>query len=297
MFKNVIISFIIFVTSFSAWAAPQTYKVTARVSSVSENTAGALPAPLNIGDEITMTYVLDDAKFPDYQDSWNINYSFNQNEGSVQVSWSNVTLKTSVFQSMIYHHIGINANNDNGVQNYHVGSPGPFENNGNPAQDVRFIGLDLHHNDDGSLYQTYTPWLTPVLSKFAMRHLFVDASGYWIDADVTSIVNAQELNGPFAVWPGHGNMHISQRFDVFVTAPEGYNFIEFFADPMAPPLPIPCEIAPNFNGQTEIKFLCRDVDAGRLQIYYPNLNGVTIRLKNLSTGQSLERVMNWHMVD
>ena len=294
MFKNVIISFIIFVTSFSAWAAPQTYKVTARVSSVSENTAGALPAPLSIGDEVTVTYVLNDAKSPDYQDSWNINYSFNPNEGSVQVSWSNVTLKTSAFQSAIYYHVGIDANNGNGVQHYHVGSPGPFENNGNSAPDIQFIGLFLY--SDGP-HQTYTPWLTPDLSKFAMRHLHVDASGYWIDADVTSIVNAQELNGPFSVWPGHGNMHISQQFDVFVTAPEGYNFIEFFADPMAPPLPIPCEIAPNFNGQTEIKFLCRDVDAGRLQIYYPNLNGVTIRLKNLSTGQSLERVMNWRMVD
>ncbi|WP_020157391.1 hypothetical protein [Methylobacter marinus] len=299
MFKNFIISLIIFITSLSAWAAPQTYKVTARVSSVSEYLSDGLPAPLQIGDEINMTYVLDDAKSPDYQDDWYIAYSFNENEGSVQISWSNVTLKTSLSQSMIHHFVGFDPNNGNGVQTYHVGGLGPFENNGNPAPDVRFIGLDLQHHNDGSPYQTYTPWLTPDLSKFAMRRLFIDANGYWIDADVTSIVNIQELNGPFAVWPGHGNLHINQRFDVFVSAPEGYDFIEFLTDsmPMSEPefLPIFCEIQPNYSGMTEIEFLCRDLDAGRLHLFHENHSGVTIRLKNLSTGQSLERVMYWRV--
>lgn len=294
MFKNVIISSIIFVTSLSAWAAPQSYKVTARVVGIYENTAGALPAPLNSGDEVIMTYVLDDAKSPDYQDIWNIHYMFNQNEGSMQVSWSNVTLKTSASESMIYHDVGIDANNGNGVQHYQVGSFGHFENNGNPAPDIQSIHLALH--SDGS-HQTYTPWLTPDLNKFTMKQLHVAANGYWFDADVTSIVNEQALNGPFAVWPGHGNMHVSQQFDVFVTAPEGYNHIEFVTDPMAPPLPIPCEIAPNFNGQTEIKFLCRGLNAGSLQLLLVNYTGVTIRLKNLATGQSLERVIYWHMVE
>jgi hypothetical protein len=215
----------------------------------------------------------------------------------MKISWSNVTLKTALSQSIVHHYVGNDINNGNRVQHYHVGSPGPFEKNGNPDPDIQFIGLDLQHFDDGSLYQTYTPWLTPDLSKFAMRHLHVNASGYWIDADVISIVNAQELDGPFAVWPGHGTMHISQQFDVFVTAPAGFNHIEFVTDPMAPPLPISCEIAPNFNGQTEIKFLCRDLNAGSLQLFLANYTGVTIRLKNLATGQSLERVMNWRMVD
>lgn len=293
MFKNIIISSIIFVTSLSAWAAPQTYKVTARVINVSEYTAGALPAPLNSGDEVTMTYVLDDAKSPDYQDNWNISYSFNQNEGSMKVSWSNVTLKTSAFQSMINHHLIVDANNGNGILNYHLGSFGPFENNTTPTPDVQFIGLDLH--SDGSPHQTYTPWLTPDLNKFTMRRLHVSAMGYWFEADVISIV--KEGDQPFAVWPEHGTMHISQQFDVFVNAPAGYDYIEFVTDPMAPPLPISCEIAPNFNGQTEIKFLCRDLNAGSLQLFFANYTGVTIRLKNPATGQSLERVMNWRMVD
>jgi len=297
MLKNFVISLIIFITSLSAWAAPQTYKVTAKVSSVSEYTIGALPAPLNIGDEITMTYVLDDAKFPDYQDDWGIGYSFNQNEGSMQIGWSNVTLKTALSQSMVHHHVGNDTNNGNRVQYYHVGSSGPFENNGNPDSDIQFIGFDLHHHDDGSQYQTYTPWLTPDLSKFAMRHLHVNASGYWIDAEVTSIMNTRELDGPFAVWPGHGIMHRDQRFDLFVTAPAGYDFIEFFTDSMPEPMMIPCEIAPNYSGGTEIKFLCRDLWAGRLHLYIENYNGVTIRLKNLATGQTLERVMYWHAVD
>jgi hypothetical protein len=292
MLKNIIISSVIFATSLSAWAAPQTFKATARVTSVSENTVGALPAPLNSGDEVTLTYVLDDAKSPDYQDNWNISYSFNQNEGSIKVSWSNVTLKTSAFQSMIHHHLGVDANNGNGVQHYHVGSSGHFEDNGiyNPNSQVF---LDLH--GDSSQPQTYTPWLTPDLNKFTMKHLHVSADGYSFEADVESLM--KEGDQPFAVWPEHGTMHISQQFDVFVTAPAGYDHIEFVTDPMASPLPISCEIAPNFNGQTEIKFLCRDLNAGSLQLFLANYTGVTIRLKNLATGQSLERVMNWRMVD
>jgi hypothetical protein len=292
MFKNIIISLIIFVTSLSAWAAPQTFKATARVTSVSEYTAGALPAPLNSGDEVTMTYVLDDAKSPDYQDNWNISYSFNQNEGSIKVSWSNATLKTSAFQSMIHHHLGVDANNGNSFKHYQVVSSGHFEDNGiyNPNSQVF---LDLH--SDSSQPQTYTPWLTPDLNKFTMKHLHVSADGYSFEADVESLI--KEGDQPFAVWPEHGTMHISQQFDVFVTAPAGYNYMEFVTDPMAPPLPISCEIVPNFNGQTEIKFLCRDLNAGSLQLFLANYTGVTIRLKNLATGQSLERVMNWRMVD
>jgi hypothetical protein len=292
MLKNIIISSVIFATSLSAWAAPQTYKVTARVTNVSEYTASALPAPLNSGDEVTLTYVLDDAKSPDYQDNWNISYSFNQNEGSMKVSWSNVALKTSAFQSMIHHHLGVDANNGNGVQHYHVGSSGHFEDNGiyDPNSQVF---LDLH--SDSSQPQTYTPWLTPDLNKFTIKHLHVSADGYSFEADVQSLM--KEGDQPFAVWPEHGTMHVSQQFDVFVTAPAGYNQIEFVTDPMAPPLPISCEIAPNFNGQTEIKFLCRDLNAGSLQLFLANYTGVTIRLKNLATGQSLERVMNWRMVD
>ncbi|MGJ0492083.1 hypothetical protein [Methylobacter sp.] len=274
----------------SAWVVPQNYKVTARVTNVYENFSGALPAPPRIGDEVTMTYVLDSRKSPDYQDSWSIHYSFNQNEGNMEVSWSNVTFKTSASQSMVDHHIGIDANNGNRVQFYHVGSPGPFESNGNPAPDVNFIGFDL--GSDGSQYQTYTPWLTPDLSKFAMRHLHVATSGYSFNADVISIVNI-----PFTVWPEHGAMHPAQQFDVLVTAPTGSDSVEFFNNSMPEPLLIPCEIAPSFYGQTEIKFLCRGLDAARLQLYPENSSGVTIRLKNLATGRSLERVMNWRMVD
>jgi hypothetical protein len=247
-----------------------------------------------------MTYVLDDAKSPDFQDNWNIAYSFDKYQGSMKVSWSNVTLKTTAFelgvnQSVVDHHLGVDANNGNGVQHYGVVSPGPFDVSGNPnpALDVHNIILDLH--SDGSQHQAYTPWLTPDLNKFTWKRLHVSAEEYLIDADVTSIV--KEGDQPFAVWPEHGTMHISQQFDVFVTAPAGYNFIEFVADPMAPPLPISCEIVPNFNGQTEIKFLCRDLNAGNLQLFLANYTGVTIRLKNLATGQSLERVMNWRMVD
>jgi hypothetical protein len=293
MLKNIIISAIIFATSLSVWAAPQTYKVTARVTNVYESRFGALPAPLNSGDEVTMTYVLDDAKSPDFQDNWNIAYSFDKNQGSMKVSWSNVALKTSVSESstVVRHHIGVDANNGNGVQAYFVESLGPIvDGNGNFAPDVYNIKLDLH--SDGSQHQTYTPWLTPDLNKFTGKRLHVSAMEYLFDADVTSIVKEG-----FAVWPEHGTMHISQQFDVFVTAPAGYNYIEFINDPMAPPLPISCEIAPNFNGQTEIKFLCRDLNAGSLQLFLANYTGVTIRLKNLVTGQSLERVMNWRMVD
>jgi hypothetical protein len=296
MLKNIIISSIIFATSLSAWAAPQTYKVTARVTNVYESRFGALPAPLHIDDEVTMTYVLDDAKSPDFQDNWNIAYSFDKYQGSMKVSWSYVTLKTSASESstVVRHHIGVDANNGNGVQEYFVESLGPIvDGNGNFALDVYNIKLVLH--SDGPLHQTYTPWLTPDLNKFTWKQLQVNAGEYLIAADVTSIV--KEGDQPFAVWPEHGTMHISQQFDVFVTAPAGYNYIEFVTDPMAPPLPISCEIVPNINGQTEIKFLCRDLNAGNLQLFLANYTGVTIRLKNLATDQSLERVMNWRMVD
>ncbi len=296
MFKNIIISTIIFITSFPALAAPQTTKVTARVINVSEYTPGALPAPLNIGDEVTMTYIMDDAKSPDYENSWNIFYNFNQNQASIQIDWSNVTLKTSS-QAMIDHGIGRDINNGNGVQFYHLGSPGPFENNGNTAPALQYIAMDLVSY--GPSYQPYQPWLTPDLTKFTIKQLHAYANGYWFDAEVTSIINAQEIDGPFPVWPGHGNMHISQQFDLLVTAPAGYDFIEFITDPMpmAPPSPISCEIAPNYNGQTDIKFLCRNLNTGILQMWLPNYNGVTIRLRNMSTGQTLQRVMNWHMVE
>jgi hypothetical protein len=272
----------------STWVIPQNFKVTARVTDVYENFSGALPAPPHIGDEVTMAYVLDNQKSPDYQDGWSIHYSFNQNEGSIEVSWPNVTLRTSPSQSMIDHYIGIDADNGNGIQFYGVMSPGPFENNGNPAPDIYFINFDL--GSGGSQYQTYTPWLTPDLSKFAMRHLHVAANGYSFNADVTSIVNI-----PFTVWPDHGAMHPAQQFDVLVTAPTGSDIIEFFNNSMPEPLAIPCEIAPGFYGQAEVKFLCRDLDAARLQLYPENNKGVAIRLKNLASGQSLIRIMNWRV--
>jgi hypothetical protein len=296
MFKNIFISAIIFITSFSVLAAPQTYKATARVTNITEYTAGALAAPLNIGDEITMTYIMDDAKTPDYENSWNIFYTFNQNQASIQVSWSNVTLKTSP-QAMIDHAIGRDVNNGNGVQFYHLGSPGPFENNGNPVPALQFIAMDLVSY--GPSYQPYQPWLTPDLSKFTMKQLHAYANGFWFEAEVSSIVNTQEIDGPFPVWPGNGNMHISQQFDLFVTAPAGYDFIELISEamPMAPPLPIPCEMVPNFNGQAGIRFLCRNLNPGILQLWQPNNNGVTIKLRNHSTGQTLQRLMNWRMVE
>jgi hypothetical protein len=273
----------------SAWVVPQNFKVTARVTDVYENFSGALPTPPRAGDEVTMTYFLNNQKSPDYQDSWSIHYSFNQNEGSMEVSWPNVTLKTSASQSMIDHYIGVDADNDNRVQFYSVMSSGPFENNGNPAPDVYFINFELGGGD--FQYQTYTPWLTPDLSKFSMKHLHVNTNGYSFIADVTSIVNI-----PFAVWPEHGAMHPAQQFDVLVTAPAGSDVIEFFNNSMPEPLAVPCEIVPASYGQSEIKFLCRDLDAAKLQLYPENNKGVTIRLKNLASGQSLLRIMNWRVV-
>ncbi|MGR9051224.1 MAG: hypothetical protein ACU84J_01110 [Gammaproteobacteria bacterium] len=269
---------------------PKTYKVTAIIDSVYENYAGALPAPLHVGDEVVMTYVLNETKAPVFQDNLNIDYEFAQYEANIELSWSNVTFKTSSSQSLIRHQIRLDANNG-GVQHYHIGGDA-FDLNGSPAPNVTIVGLDFH--SDGPLFQSYEPWLVPDLNRFSAKTVVLFANEYGFQANVTSIVKGTE---PFTVWPEQGTMHVSQHFDVFVKAPGGFDFIELYSDTMAPPLPVACDIAPNYNGLPETKILCRDLTADKLQIMNPNYTGVTIRVKNPMTGQSLERKIDWKMVD
>ncbi len=294
MFKNIIISSIIFITSLSAQAALQTYTVKAKVFNIYGTLPSSLSTPL-INDEITMTYILEDTTSPSSDINGDTYWQFYANPANpnpvIEVSWANTTVKTSHFESWINLRVDHNTNNGNAIRLYTLDSFGHFEINSNPTQDVNFVMLSLFSQGP---YQTYTPWVAPDLAKYIDKRVAIGGNGWQIDANVTSIVNAQEQ--PFTVWPGDGTMHVTQQFDLFVTAPEGYNYIEFVADPIAPPLPIPCEIAPNAYGETEIKFLCRNLNTGSLQLFLANYNGITIRLKNFATGKSLERVMNWRMV-
>lgn len=292
MFKNIIMSSIIFITSFSAQAALQTYTVKAKVSNIYGTLPSSLSTPL-INDEITMTYILEDTTSPSSDINGDTYWQFSGGSANpvIDVSWANTTIRTSSFQSVTDLHVDHSTNNGTAIGVYKLGSFGHLEVNSIPTQDVAFVTLDLFSQGP---YQTYTPWATPDVSKYFDKRMMIGGNGWQIDANITSIANAQQQ--AFAVWPSDGAMHATQQFDLFVTAPEGYNYIEFVADPIAPPLPIPCEIAPNAYGETEIKFLCRNLNAGSLQLFLANYHGVTIRIKNLATGQSLERIMNWRMV-
>lgn len=288
MLKKSVVALFILTMSCSAWATKQTYKVTATVSNVSEWIGGALPAPLQIGDQVTMTYVMDDSKIPVNQNN-TIEYDFyTGNEGSIQVAWSSATLKTRQLDSQVIHRLTVSS----GIEHYEVMALNNFENTGNTAQDVQAINLDLHSNGP---YQSYTPWEAPDLTKFSGKSLNVSASGYWFSANITSIV--KEPTQPFTIWPEQGKMHVSQTFDLFVTAPAGFYTAEFFSGISQNPLMVGCDIAPILPGESDAKLVCRNLDSFTLGLDRPDYNGVTIKLRNMATGATLQRVIDWQKVN
>lgn len=290
MLKKVFTSFIFMIFSFATLAAQKTITVTSTVNYVYEPFPGSLPAPLNIGDQIVLSYTFDDATLPSFENETIHEYQFNENQAKIELTWSTISIKTNPANSVISHRVETLSNN--GVVMYDLHSPGYFLVNGAPDENILDIGVYLG-NDGISQSQTYTPWLTPDLNYYQVKRLTLGGSNFWVDSEITSITGPGSEE-TIVVWPADGKMHPSQNFDLFVSAPAEFNLIEFFTSSSMLPLNISCELRPSYYDESSINWICPQLNFSSLLLpRSPEDKNTIIRLTNPVTGETIERVMNW----